>query len=155
MAYTTNKEVEKVRRQAVTLVLYGWSARKAGRHLGYHHTAIMKWVRRAEKMGMSGLYTRSSTPKTNGRCIDDSIKNRIIDLRIQTRRCAEVIHLMLLQEGIKVGRNTVQRVLDRAGLTKKRSPWKRYHPPVDRPYPTKAGDLVEIDTIHTMQSKKV
>jgi putative transposase len=155
MAYTTNKEVEKVRRQAVELIRRGWSARKAGRHLGYHHTAVMKWVRRAEKMGTSGLYTRSSAPKRNGRCIDGSIKKRIIDLRTQTKRCAEVVHLMISQEGIVVGRNTVQRVLDRANLTKKRSPWKRYHPPVDRPYPVKAGDLVEIDTIHTMQSRKV
>ncbi len=154
MAYTTNKEVERVRRQAVELVRRGWSSRKVGRHLGYHHTAVMKWVKRAEKMGTGGLYTRSSAPKTNGRYIDNSIKQRIIDLRIQTRRCAEVIHLMILKEGMKVSRNTVQRVLDRAGLTKKRSLWKRYHPPIDRPYPAKAGDLVEIDTIHTMQSKK-
>lgn len=155
MAYTTNKEAERVRRQAVELVRRGWSSRKVGRHLGYHHTAVMKWVKRTEKMGTSGLYTRSSAPKTNGRCIDNDIKQRIVDLRIQTRRCAEVLHLMISQEGIKVSRNTVQRVIDRAGLTKKRSPWKRYHPPVDRPYPTKAGDLVEIDTIHTMQGKKV
>ena len=155
MSYTTNKEAEKVRRQAVELVRRGWSARKVGRHLGYHHTAVMKWVKRVEKMGTSGLYTRSSAPRTNGRCIDDNTKKRIIDLRIQTRRCAEVVHIMISQEGMKVSRNTVQRVLDRAGLTKKRSPWKRYHPPVDRPYPTKAGDLVEIDTIHTMQNKKV
>jgi putative transposase len=41
------------------------------------------------------------------------------------------------------------------GLLKKRSPWKRYHPPVTRPYPTKPGSLVQIDTIHTMQSAKV
>lgn len=155
MAYTTNKEAERVRRRGVELVRRGWSARKVGRHLGYHHTAVMKWVHRADKMGMSGLYTRSSAPTTNGRHIDSAIKERIIDLRIQTRRCAEAIHLTLLQERIKVGVNTVQRVLDRAGLTKKRSPWKRYHPPVDRPYPLNPGDLVEIDTIHTMQSKKV
>lgn len=155
MAYTTNKEAERVRKQAVELIRRGWSARKVGRHLGYHHTAVMKWVHRTEKMGTSGLYTRSSAPKTHGRCVDSCIKQRIIDLRTQTRRCAEVIHLMISQEGMKVSRNTVQRVLDRAGLTKKRSPWKRYHPPVDRPYPVKAGDLVEIDTIHTMQGKKV
>jgi transposase InsO family protein len=37
---------------------------------------------------------------------------------------------------------------------KKRSPWKRYHPPVDRPYPIKAGDLMEMDTIHIMIGDK-
>jgi len=39
-------------------------------------------------------------------------------------------------------------------LLKKRSPWKRYHPHVDRPYPLKQGVLVEIDTIHLMVSEK-
>lgn len=155
MAYTTNKEVEKVRREAVELVRRGWSARKVGRHIGYHHTAVMKWVKRAEKMGTGGLYTRSSRPRNSPRSIDDSIKKRIMGLRMETNRCTEVIHIMLKQEGIVVSKNTVHRVLDRGGFLKKRSPWKRYHPLVDRPYPEKAGDLVQIDTIHTMQSKKV
>jgi putative transposase len=50
--------------------------------------------------------------------------------------------------------SSVKRTLDRHGLLKKRSKWKRYHPPVDRPYPLKAGDLVEMDTIHLMISEK-
>ena len=154
MAYTINKEVPKVRQEAVRLVKRGWSARKVGRHLGYHHTAVMKWVKRGEKMGDNGLYTRSSRPHTSPNKIDESIKKRIVDLRIETKRCTEVIYLMLLQEGVKVCKNTVHRVLDRGGFLKKRSPWKRYHPPVDRPYPEKPGDLVQIDTIHTMQDKK-
>lgn len=154
MAYTTNKELPRVRQEAVRLVKRGWSARKVGRHLGYHHTAIMKWVRRAGHYGDHPLPTRSSRPKTSPNQIDESIKKRIIDLRIETKRCTEVIHLLLQQEGIKVCKNTVHRTLDRGMLLKKRSPWKRYHPPVDRPYPEKAGDLVQIDTIHTMQSKK-
>lgn len=154
MAYTTNKELPRVRQEAVRLVKRGWSARKVGRHLGYHHTAVMKWVRRAGHYGDHPLPTRSSRPKTSPNQIDESVKKRIIDLRIGTKRCTEVIHLLLQQEGIKVCKNTVHRTLDRGRLLKKRSPWKRYHPPVDRPYPEKAGDLVEIDTIHTMQNKK-
>jgi putative transposase len=155
MAYSTNKELPRVRREAVRLVNRGWSARKVGRHLGYHHTAVMKWVKRAGHYGDHPLPTRSSRPKTSPNQIDESIKKRIIDLRIETKRCTEVIHLMLEQEGVEVGRNTVHRVLERNHLLKKRSPWKRYHPPVDRPYPEKPGDLVQIDTIHTMQTKKV
>jgi putative transposase len=155
MTYTTNKELPRVRQEAVRLVKRGWSTRKVGRHLGYHHTAVMKWVKRSGHYGDHPLPTRSSRPKTSPNEIDESIKKRIIDLRLKTRRCAEVIHLMLLEEGIKVCKNTIHRVLDRGGFLKKRSPWKRYHPPTDRPYPEKAGDLVEIDTIHTMQSKKV
>jgi putative transposase len=37
---------------------------------------------------------------------------------------------------------------------KKRSPWKRFHPHIDRPYPLKPGDLVQMDTVHRMIDKK-
>lgn len=37
---------------------------------------------------------------------------------------------------------------------KKRSPYQRYHPPVGRPQALKPGDLVEMDSIHLMISKK-
>ncbi len=144
----------RIRKEAVELVRRGWSARKVGRYLGYHHTAVMKWVKRASTMGAGGLYTRSSAPKTSPRRIDETIRKRILDLRMATGRCTEVIHLILLQEGVVVSRNTVHRVLERGCLLKKRSPWKRYHPHVERPYPVKPGDLVQIDTIHTMQGKK-
>lgn len=63
--YTNNKNMPRVRREAVRLVYRGWSARKVGRYLGFHH-----------------------------------------------------------------------------------------HPHVDRPYPLKAGDLVQIDTIHRMIDEK-
>lgn len=155
MAYTTNKELPKVRQEAVRLIRRGWSARKVGRHTGYHHTTIRKWVKISDKYGDRPIPTQSSKPKYSPRQIDESVRRRIIDLRMETKRCTEVIHLMLQQEGISVSKNTVHRVLDRGGFLKRRSPWKRYHPPVDRPYPLKAGDLVEIDTIHTMQDKKV
>ena len=59
-----------------------------------------------------------------------------------------------MNQGIKTSLSSVKRTLDRHGLLKKRSKWKRYHPHVDRPYPLKAGDLVEIDTIHLMVSEK-
>lgn len=60
----------------------------------------------------------------------------------------------LLNQGVRVSLNSVRRTIDRHGLMKKRSPWKQYHPPVPRPIPLKAGDLMEMDTIHIMISKK-
>ena len=79
---------------------------------------------------------------------------RIVALRIKTKRTSEVVHQYLLNEGIKVSLNSVRRTIDRHGLMKKRSKWKRYHPHQDRPYPLKSGDLVQIDTIHRMISEK-
>jgi transposase InsO family protein len=65
-----------------------------------------------------------------------------------------VVHQELVNGGATVALSSVKRTLDRMGLTKKRSPWKRFHPHVDRPHVLSPGDLVQIDTIHTMQSEK-
>lgn len=145
----------KIRREAAYLVLNkGWSARKVGRYLGYHHTAVMKWVKRAQQIGHHPIPTRSSRPHSHPRSIEEVVERRIIALRLKTGRCTEAIHLMLKREGIVVSRTTVHRTIERHGLLKKRSPYKRYHPHVDRPRPERPGSLVEIDTIHRMIDAK-
>ena len=70
-----------------------------------------------------------------------------MDVRLQRNRTGEV-HQYLRNEGVRVSLSSVQRTLNRQGLLKKRSPWKRYHAPVFRPYIEKAGDLVQLDTIY-------
>jgi putative transposase len=154
MAYTTNPSLPKVRQQAAELVRKGWSARKVGRYLGFHHTAVMKWVEKAKKIGYHPIPTKSSKPKHHPKELTDELVWKIFHKRLQTKRCAEVVHEELKQEGVKVSLSSVKRTIDRTGLLKKRSPWKRFHPHVDRPYPEKPGDLVQIDTIHLMVDKK-
>lgn len=154
MSYTTNPSLPKVRRQAADLVRRGWSARKVGRYLGFHHTAVMKWVREAKHIGYHPIPTRSSRPKHHPKQLSDDLVWKIFRKRIQIKRCADVVYEELKNEGVKVSLSSVKRTLDRAGLLKKRSPWKRYHPHVDRPYALKAGDLVEMDTIHLMAGEK-
>jgi transposase InsO family protein len=65
-----------------------------------------------------------------------------------------VVHHILKEEGIETSLSSVKRTLDRSGLLKKRSPWKRFHPHIDRPVPERPGSLVELDTIHTMTGPK-
>ena len=144
----------RIRRDAVELHRKGWSARKVGRYLGYHHTAVMKWVRKTEVMGYGVIPTKSSRPKRTPRSIDEQVRKEIIRLRIETKRCTEAIHLMLLEKGIKVSKNTVHRVLDRSYLLKKRTYVRRYHAPIPRPSVAKSGDLVQLDTIHRMIDEK-
>jgi len=54
----------------------------------------------------------------------------------------------LKNQGIVVSLSSVKRTLDRCGLRKKRSLWKRPHDYTERPQPAYAGALVELDTIH-------
>lgn len=144
----------RIRRDAAQLVYKGWSTRKVSRHFGFSQSVIVKWVAKAKMIGFHPIATKSSKPKHHPKQLSDDLVWKIFQQRIKNKRCAEVVHQELLNQGIKVSLSSVKRTLDRHGLLKKRSLWKRYHPPVDRPYPLKAGDLVEIDTIHLMISEK-
>lgn len=125
--------------------------RCAVRHYGVSSGTISKWRKRAVKIELHPIPTRSSRPKRHPIQLSTEFVWKIYHTRILNNRCAEVVHQELINDGIIVSLSTVKRVLDRMHLTKKRSPWKLYHPHVDRPYPLKPGDLVQIDT---MQSEK-
>ena len=144
----------RIRRDASDLVRRGWSTRKVARHFGYSQSVIVKWCAKAKILGHHPIPTQSSKPKHHPKQLSDEMVWKIFQQRIKTRRCAEVIHQELINQEIRTSLSSVRRTLDRHGLLKKRSPWKRYHPPVERPYPLKAGDLVQIDTIHRMISEK-
>lgn len=154
MPYTTNKYMPRIRREAAQLVYKGWSTRKVARHFGFNQSTIVRWVEKAKIYGYHPIPTLSSKPKHHPHQLSNEIVWKIFQTRIKNKRCAEVVHQELLNQGIRTSLSSVKRTLDRNGLLKKRSLWKRYHPHVDRPYILKAGDLVQIDTIHLMISEK-
>ena len=145
----------RIRKEAAQLLLHkGWSTRKVARHFGFSQSVIVKWFAKSKRYGYHPIPTQSSRPKHHPKQLEESVVKRIIELRLKTKRTSEVIHQMLKNEGISVSLNSVRRTIDRHGLMKKRSPFKRYHPPVERPYPLKPGDLVQMDTIHRMIDAK-
>jgi transposase InsO family protein len=144
----------RIRRDAADLVRRGWSTRKVARHFGFSQSVIVKWVKKTKTWGYGAIPTQSSRPKHHPKQLSDELIWKIFQQRIKNKRCAEVVHQELINQGIKTSLSSVKRTLDRHGLLKKRSLWKRYHPHVNRPYPLKSGDLVEIDTIHLMISEK-
>lgn len=154
MSYTQNPHMPKVRQQAADMVRRGYTKAEVSRRFGVGSSTICKWVRKAKIYGYHPIPTLSSKPKHHPNELSNDLVWKIFHQRIKTRRCAEVIHQELLNQSIEVSLSSVKRTLDRTGLLKKRSPWKRYHPHVDRPHVLKAGDLVQIDTIHLMVSEK-
>ncbi len=155
MAHTNNKHAPKVRHDAAQLVLNkGLGVRTVARQYGVSPGTISKWVQKAKKIGLHPIPTLSSKPKHHPHQLSEDLVWKIFQQRIKTKRCSEVVHQELLYQGIKTSLSSVKQTLDRNGLLKKKSLWKRYHPPVERPYPLKPGDLVEMDTIHLMISKK-
>ena len=149
MAYTNNPNLPRVRRQAVELVRQGWSTRKAARYMGFHHTAVMKWIKRAEPLRSgSAIPTESSRPHHHPNELPEDIVDKIIKIRLKHNRCAEVVYQELLNQRVSVSLSSVKRTLERQGLIRKRSPWKRWHFEQERPLALNPGDLVQIDTIH-------
>ena len=154
MTYTTNPHLPRIRREAAQLVYRGWSTRKVARHFGYSQSVIVKWCKKSMKYGYHPIPTQSSRPHSHSKQLKKEVVDRIIALRKQHGRTSEVVHQQLKNEGVVVSLNSVRRTIDRAGLMKKRSKLKRWHPPVNRPIPLHPGDLIQMDTIHRMINKK-
>lgn len=136
------------------MVKKGYTPTEVGRRFGVGSSTISKWVKKAKRYGYHPIPTQSSKPKRHPKQLSDELVWKIFQTRLVVKRSAEVIHRILQEEGVSVSLSSVKRTLDRTGLLKKRSPYKRYHPHVDRPFPEKPGSLVQIDTIHTMISEK-
>jgi len=148
MAYTLNPHLPKVRRDAADLVRRGWGVRQVARYVGVSPGTITKWVKKYVRYGHVPIPTLSSKPKHHPNQLSNELVWKIFHKRLAIKRCAEVVHGELINEGILVSLSSVKRTLDRLGLLKKRSPWKRYRVPMDRPNAAKQGDLVQVDTIH-------
>lgn len=153
--YTKNPNMPKLRMESVRLVKYrGWSTRKVARYTGFSQSVIVKWCKKDLTGGWHRIPTQSSRPNHHPKELKPDIVEKIIEIRMATKRTSEVVHQELLNQGVKVSLNSVRRTIDRNGLMKKRSPWKRYHPHTERPIAQKAGDLVQLDTIHRMINDK-
>jgi transposase InsO family protein len=156
MAYSKNPHLPRVRMDAVKLVRAGWSYRKVARHTGFTISAISKWMKKADSLGHNQLWipTQSSQPRHHPNELPSSVVEAIVQERAKRHRCAEVVHEELKRQGIVVSLSSVKRTLDREGLLKKRSPWKRPHDATPRPVANLPGDLVEIDTIHILTPER-
>jgi transposase InsO family protein len=151
MSYTQNPAMPKVRRDAVNLVKYRhWSMRKVALRYGVQPSTVSRWCRHSLGTGWHEIPTTSSAPKRHPNALSAEIVSAIIQKRIGRRRCGQHIYHELRREGVSVSLPSVQRTLNRCGLLKKRSPWKRPHDYTERPEITAPGTLLEADTVHIM-----
>lgn len=148
MPYSKNPYLPKVRMQAVNLVYQGWSTRKVARYFGLGSGTVSKWMERDCCYGLRPIPTESSRPHFHPRALPVKMVNAIVKVRLKRNRCAEVVHRELLNQGLSISLSSVKRTLERQGLIRKRSPWKRWHFTLPRPEALKPGDLIQIDTIH-------
>lgn len=153
MPYTTNPHLPKVRMRAVLKVRSGWAVRQTARYFGVQPGTISKWVKRAPLDGRLSIPTQSSRPHNHPNQLSSYLVKKIIEYRCRNNRCSEVVHRELFNDGHIVSLSSVKRTLDRYGLIKKRSKWKKFHKYIPRPEVKKPGDLVQIDTIHVWRKQ--
>lgn len=152
--YTNDQRQPKVRRDAV-LFAKKHGVRCAARRYGVSPGTISKWKARAKVIGIHPIPTASSRPQSHPHELPDNITYLIVAIRLEHNHSAEVVHKRLKDEcGIAVSLSSVKRTLDRRGLLRKRSPWKRFHRSGPRPEALKPGDLVQVDTVHLMRTDK-
>jgi transposase InsO family protein len=109
----------------------------------YSKRSLERWVAAYKEDGEGALEPQSTEPKTQPHETAISIKERVIDIRKKTMKCALKIHWQLAKEGIDIDERTVGKILKKEGLVRKyrvRKITYKYIRAERRP-----GELVEID----------
>lgn len=153
MPYTSNPHMGITRRKAIDDVLSGRrNQAEAARYYGFTRSCICKWLKKKPKHNRQYIETRSSAPKRCWKQLGEDTVQRVIDLRKETGRCAEVLYAMLKAGGVSISLSTVTRILRRHKLTRSKRQTKPPYAKVQRPDAERVGSLVEMDTIHYVKS---
>ncbi len=174
MAYSINPNLPKARAFAMELLIRErLPLLVVARKCGVHRSTLWRWKKKWDELNknvqltnanrpsrLAGsqfriaactwrIPTTTSRPLTSPGALSQWIVARILELRAQLKRCAEVIwHYLIYRDGIKVSLSSVRRILRRHHcFDGARKPRVRPDNP-RRPHITKPGELVETDTIH-------
>jgi transposase InsO family protein len=104
---------------------------------------LERWVSRYKELGEEGLIPRSTRPKTCPNETPIRIKERIIELRKQTKLCSQKMNYKLRKEGVEIGTRTLGKIIKTEGLIRKYRIRKLKYKYIKVPLAN--GDLVEID----------
>lgn len=105
--------------------------------------SLERWLALFREYGAEGLEPKSTRPRTNPKETPIRIKERIIELRKETKRCALKLKWRLEKENIAIHKNTIQKIIKKEGLTRKYRVRKLKYKYIK--VPMAKGELVEID----------
>lgn len=108
--------------------------------------SLERWLSAYRKYGEQGLEPKSTRPKTNPKETPIRIKEKIIELRKETKKCALKLKWDLEDEGINIHHQTIQKIIRKEGLTRKYRTRKIKYKYIRAPL--KRGEIVEIDIKH-------
>ena len=105
--------------------------------------SLERWIAAYKISGEDGLEPLSTEPKRYRIETSIRIKERVIEIRKQTKKCAKKIHWQLAKEGICLHERTVGKILKKEGLVRKYRIKKIKYKYIRAE--RKPGELVEID----------
>lgn len=105
--------------------------------------SLERWLSVLKKYGMWALEPRSTEPKAQPNETEIRIKERIIEIRKNTRKCALKIHWQLEKEGVAIHTRTIGKILKKEKLVRKYRVKKIKYKYIKAE--RKPGELIEID----------
>jgi transposase InsO family protein len=109
----------------------------------YSKRSLERWLAAYRKGGEEALEPRSTEPKRYRAETPIWLKEKIVSVRKQTKKCAKKIHWQLAKEGLRIDARTIGKILKKEDLTRryrvKRAKYKYIK--AER----KPGELIEID----------
>jgi transposase InsO family protein len=121
----------------------------AARLCPYGRRTLERWVSAYREHGAKALVPKSTRPKTNPRETHIRLKERVIEVRRETGKCALKIGWQLEREGLALHPRTIGKILKHEGLTRKykvRRVKYKYIRALLEP-----GELIEIDVKYVPQ----
>ncbi len=109
----------------------------------YGKRSLERWTTEYRKHGEKGLEPKSTEPKRYRIETTIRIKERIVEIRKQTKKCARKIHWQLAKEGIHLHERTIGKILKKEKLVRKYRVKKIQYKYIRAK--RKPGELVEID----------
>jgi len=109
----------------------------------FSERTLKYWLSNYRKYGLEGLENESRRPKTNPLETPIRIKERVIELRTETKLCSLKLKWRLKKENIHLSSKVINKIIKNEGLTRKYRTRKLQYKYIKLPlFP---GELVEID----------
>jgi len=105
--------------------------------------SLERWLSAYKKYGARGLEPKSTRPRSYPNETEIRIKERVIELRKKTQKCALKLKWQLEKEDILIHKNTIHKIIKKERLVRKYRVRKLKYKYVK--VPLSAGELVEID----------
>lgn len=109
----------------------------------YSKRSLERWLGLYRKHGARGLIPKSTQPKTNPQETPIRVKERVLELRKETKLCALKLHWKLKKEDIRLHPRTIGKIIKKEGLVRKYRVRRIKYQYLKAKL--KPGELVEID----------